>query len=83
MSEANPPAVGSIGWKDLTVDDAERVRDFYMAVAGWTAQPIDMGGYNDYVMMPAGGGEPVGGHLPPPRRQRRHSGSVAALHRRG
>ena len=61
MSEANPPAVGSIGWKDLTVDDAERVRDFYMAVAGWTAQPIDMGGYNDYVMMPAGGGEPVGG----------------------
>ena len=32
-----------------------------MAVAGWTAQPIDMGGYDDYVMLPPGGGEPVGG----------------------
>lgn len=61
MSEAHTPAVGTVGWKDLTVDNAERVRDFYMAVAGWTAQPIDMGGYDDYVMLPPGGGEPVGG----------------------
>lgn len=61
MSEANTPAVGTVGWKDLTVENAESVRDFYMAVAGWTAQPIDMGGYDDYVMLPPGGGEPVGG----------------------
>lgn len=61
MSDANTPAVGTIGWKDLTVEHAERVRDFYAAVAGWTAQPIDMGGYDDYVMLPPGGGEPVGG----------------------
>jgi len=61
MSEAKTPAVGTVGWKDLTVDNAASVRDFYMAVAGWTAQPIDMGGYDDYVMLPPGGGEPVGG----------------------
>lgn len=61
MSEAHTPAVGTVGWKDLTVDNATSVRDFYMAVAGWTAQPIDMGGYDDYVMLPPGGGEPVGG----------------------
>ena len=61
MSAAPKPAVGTIGWKDLTVENAERVRDFYMGVAGWTAEPIDMGGYDDWVMMPPGGGEPVGG----------------------
>ncbi|NUP95209.1 MAG: VOC family protein [Planctomycetaceae bacterium] len=61
MSDAPKPAVGTIGWKDLTVANAESVRDFYMGVAGWTAQPLDMGGYDDYVMMPPGGGEPVGG----------------------
>lgn len=61
MSDAPKPAVGTIGWKDLTVDDAARVRDFYVEVAGWKATPIDMGGYEDWVMTPAGGGEPVGG----------------------
>ena len=29
MADAGKPAIGSIGWIDLTVDDAERVRDFY------------------------------------------------------
>ena len=38
MSDAPKPAVGTIGWKDLTVENAERVRDFYMGVAGWTAE---------------------------------------------
>lgn len=61
MSDAPKPAVGTIGWKDLTVTNAEGVRDFYMGVAGWTAEPIDMGGYDDYVMMPPGGGDPIGG----------------------
>lgn len=61
MSEAPKPQVGSVGWKDLTVENAERVRDFYAGVAGWTHQPIDMGGYEDYVMLPPGGGEPIGG----------------------
>ncbi|QDE86187.1 VOC family protein [Myxococcus xanthus] len=58
----NKPAVGSVGWMDLTVKDAVAVRDFYKDVAGWSATGLDMGGYEDFVMMPPGGGEtPVGG----------------------
>jgi predicted enzyme related to lactoylglutathione lyase len=44
------PLPGTIGWIDLTVNDATRVRDFYAAVAGWTPSPVAMGDYNDYVM---------------------------------
>jgi predicted enzyme related to lactoylglutathione lyase len=52
MSEMQP---GSIGWLDLTVPDAPRVRDFYAAVAGWRAEPVDMGGYEDFSMVPPDG----------------------------
>ena len=44
------PAIGSIGWVDLTVADAEGIRDFYSAVVGWQATPLSMGEYDDYVM---------------------------------
>ncbi|GEA07733.1 hypothetical protein KUL42_24940 [Alteromonas sp. KUL42] len=47
-------------WCDITVQDAESLVQFYQAVMGWTKQPIDMGGYNDYVMMKPDG-TPVGG----------------------
>ena len=43
-------APGSIGWFDLTVPDADRLRDFYAAVVGWTPEPVAMGGYSDYGM---------------------------------
>ncbi|MSR62464.1 MAG: VOC family protein [Planctomycetes bacterium] len=52
--------VGKIGWFDLTVDDAERVRDFYQQVVGWKSEGVDMGGYQDYCMLPEEGG-PVAG----------------------
>ncbi len=52
---------GSIGWIDLTVPDAERVRDFYQSVTGWAPSAVDMGGYNDFCMHPAAGAEPVAG----------------------
>lgn len=44
------PAYGSIGWIDLTVADAPRLRDFYEKVAGWQAQPVKMTGYDDFSM---------------------------------
>ncbi|BFT30686.1 hypothetical protein D210916BOD24_18620 [Alteromonas sp. D210916BOD_24] len=47
-------------WCDITTEDAESLVDFYEAVMGWRKEPIDMGGYNDYVMM-KGDGTPVGG----------------------
>lgn len=52
---------GRIGWIDLTVPAADAARDFYAAVVGWTAEPLSMGEYDDYVMRPAGGGDPVAG----------------------
>ncbi len=56
MSGAPKPTVGSIGWCDLTVENADAVRDFHQDVVGWTATGLDMGGYSDYVM-----GQPAGG----------------------
>ncbi len=53
--------VGSIGWTDLTVDNAEEIRNFYSEVVGWKADPVDMGGYNDFNMTPPASGEPVAG----------------------
>lgn len=37
MTTPPPPALGTIGWTDLTVPDAVAVRDFYVQVAGDTA----------------------------------------------
>lgn len=60
-SQKTGPAPGRIGWIDLTVPAADAVRDFYSAVAGWTAAPVSMGDYDDYAMVPAGGGDAVAG----------------------
>lgn len=49
------PGAGTIGWHDLTVDDADGIRDFYANVIGWTHANVSMGEYNDYVMLPPGG----------------------------
>ena len=61
MADAPKTPSGSIAWVDLTVPDAEGVRDFYQAVAGWEFQGCDMGGYEDFSMMPAGTDQPVAG----------------------
>jgi hypothetical protein len=52
---------GSIAWVDLTVPDADRVRDFYTKVTGWKSSPLDMGGYNDYCMEPPDAQQAVAG----------------------
>lgn len=41
---------GAIEWHDLTVPNADEVRDFYAAVVGWKPQPVSMGDYNDWGM---------------------------------
>jgi len=43
--------VGSIGWHDLTCENADGVREFYRTVAGWEVEPVDMGDYSDYAML--------------------------------
>lgn len=52
---------GSIGWIDLTVENADEVRRFYSGVAGWKSDPVAMDGYDDYCMIPSAGGDPVAG----------------------
>lgn len=54
-------STGTIGWCDLTVPDAERVRDFYASVVGWKTQAVEMDGYHDYCMVPPAGDEPAAG----------------------
>lgn len=61
MGTNETPPLGTIGWHDLAVDAAEAVRDFYVKVAGWTATPVSMGGYSDFIMTGAGSPEPVAG----------------------
>ena len=53
MSEQQKPEVGSLSWFDLTIPNAEEVRDFYSKVIGWKSEPVPMekGKYNDFNMI--------------------------------
>ena len=53
--------VGTVTWFDLTVKNAGKVRKFYEQIAGWSSEPLDMGGYDDYCMQPPGSGKTVAG----------------------
>ena len=55
------PPPGTIIWRDLTVPDAERVRDFYAAVIGWEHDDVSMGTYDDYNMRTHDAEEPAAG----------------------
>ncbi len=46
-------------WIDLTVENAEAVRDFYAEVIGWKSEPVSMDDYNDYIMK--ADAEPIAG----------------------
>lgn len=61
MSEADEGRPGRVLWHELTVFDAERVRDFYEQVVGWSAEPVERGGYEDFEMVPPGADDPVAG----------------------
>jgi len=57
--EKAPP--GIIAWTDLTIKDAEKIRDFYSKVVGWKAVPVSMGEYEDYNMFPEKSEAPTAG----------------------
>lgn len=61
MGTTESKPIGAIAWTDLTVPDAGAVRDFYQAVVGWQAGPVDMGGYDDYCMNQPADGATVAG----------------------
>ena len=55
------PQIGKIGWIDMSVDDADGLRDFYQNVVGWKTEAVSMGDYSDYSMLLPGSGEAVSG----------------------
>jgi predicted enzyme related to lactoylglutathione lyase len=59
-AKPRPPA-GAITWRDLTVEDATGLRDFYAAVVGWEPVEHPMGDYADYSMKVPATGEVVAG----------------------
>ena len=82
MADSPKPAPGQVAWIDLTVPNAEAVRDFYQQVTGWTASSVDMGGYADYCMSSAAGNV-GGGNLSCPWSQCGAASGVDGLHRGG
>lgn len=52
---------GTVIWHDLTVPDAERVRDFYAAVVGWRPEPVRIHEHDDYNMMSGDDESPTAG----------------------
>ena len=55
-----PTPLGRISWVDLTVPDATTHQEFYRKVTGWTAMPLSMGDYDDYLMLGADGAPQAG-----------------------
>jgi len=47
--------IGEMAWLDLSIKNAEQVKDFYQDVIGWQAEATSMGDYNDYTMMTESG----------------------------
>src|SRR5688572_29730516 len=62
MSETTPkpPKIGAIISADITVPNADEMRDFYKQVIGWDSELMPMsdenGEYSDYVMKDESGG---------------------------
>jgi predicted enzyme related to lactoylglutathione lyase len=61
MSEQAPLEPGTIAWTDLTIPDADGLRDFYSKVLGWSYTPVEMGEYSDYAMQAQPSGTTVAG----------------------
>ena len=53
--------IGTIGWIDLTVENAVDVKNFYSKIAGWKEHAVPMGDYDDFAMIPKDSENPVSG----------------------
>lgn len=61
MTDADEFRPGQVVWYDLTVPNAEEVRDFYAEVVGWDPVDHPMDDYADYEMQHPETGETVAG----------------------
>ena len=50
-----------ISWCDLTVKNADQVRDFYENVVGWKPVAVSMGEYSDWSMIHPDAGDGIAG----------------------
>ncbi len=53
--------IGEIGWVDLTIPDATKVKDFYRSVVGWESKDFKVGDHTDYVVKSQSTKETVAG----------------------
>lgn len=60
MSEEKS-GIGAVNWMDLTVENAEELRDFYSSVVGWESDDVDMDGYNDFCMIGSDSDQAIAG----------------------
>jgi len=61
MSNQNKAVIGAIEWRDLTVENADQVKDFYTKVIGWQTEAVSMGDYDDFnIYLPKSGHESDG-----------------------
>ncbi len=52
---------GYITWADLTVKNAETIKEFYSEVTGWKPEPVNMGDYSDFNMNSPSTGDTITG----------------------
>jgi hypothetical protein len=57
----NNNETGSIGWIDLTIPNAEELKNFYSEVVGWKSENVSMGSYSDFNMMSPSTGNSIAG----------------------
>ena len=61
MGDDAKRTIGEIAWTDLTVENAEQIRDFYREVVGWSSDPVAMKEYDDFNMKCPDAGNTVAG----------------------
>ena len=53
--------IGEMAWLDLTVENANDVKNFYQKVIGWEVEETPMGDHSDYTMKIPDTGEALSG----------------------
>ena len=61
MGNGEKRAPGTLIGLDLTVPNADSLRDFYASVIGWEVEPFDLGEYSDYFMKAPSTGDYIAG----------------------
>jgi len=54
-------AIGTIEWRDLSVDNADEGSNFYTDVVGWRRERTSMGDYDDFNIQLPDSGETIAG----------------------